>query len=761
MNGRRPSRAWRAPGDGARRGLKETPSVLSAVALAGGPEGPCWQPPTGLHLRGSTTPVRWLANASGFLGAVLRLARSRQEVARGHPADCANIHGMGRWTEGQTVGRYQLLRRLGTGSFAEVWLADDRASTGFTRPVAIKLLKGSDPDDEKTRTFMQEARLAAGLRHPNIVDIQRVDEVDGALLVAMEYMDGGTLAAFIERSALADLRVPRSVVVDIGIDIARALAHAHHAEGDDGEIQRIVHRDLKPANVLLGRSGVAKVTDFGIAKAVGDATATATGALKGTPAYIPPESWELQREFLPRVDLFALGCILWELVQLRRLFEGDSIAVIFRQIATGDVRSEIEPIARGFPGLAPILGRLLQRTPDQRYQDAADVLGDLLELRAAMPMDGHTGDFLELLGRVAEPASAVGMGLQGSRLVTSADPAWAAAVEHASGERPIADMRRESLNDGGPGEVGARTIGAVGASASLPPALGSALPPPIPPAARAEPSRDETDADSEPRGTQSVIVTPPRAEDERRRYRAFEFATRAVLALSGLLVVALAVVLFRSSEQAPAGAQPDPQGPDAVSERVEHHSSRALLAPPAPPEPTAPAAPPSPDQTSTGDASATASIEAAAKVAPAPAEARERPPEEAAAVRPLPEPATTVVVEPTEAAPVEPAPPDSQAEDQVVSVRAPDKGCLVLTSKPAGARVWLDGQRVGARATSSPSRGLLRRPSTINVGMGSGSEPAVSVPVDLIAGRGARIDCELQVRKACTVSTIPFAVCSE
>ena len=322
---------------------------------------------------------------------------------------------------GTTLGPYQLGERMGSGSFAEVWRADEPTRPGFTAAVALKILHPDKRGPEEVEALILEARRSAELDHPNVVDVRRIEQHGELVLLVMELVEGGNLSDLIRRTTAQELEVPRSVVLDIGVDIARALHHAWTGIRNDGSSFRIVHRDLKPANVMLSKTGEAKVTDFGQAKVAGEATATATGVLRGTPAYTPPEVWKGERAFGPATDLFSLGCILYELAMQRRLFGMQSIPALFGQIALGDPEQEMEPLRERFPELADVVAGLLRREMGERLQSAEPLIEQLTELRAQV--GGETvGTFLAALDRL----DGAGDATPAVRVPASDDPAWEA-----------------------------------------------------------------------------------------------------------------------------------------------------------------------------------------------------------------------------------------------------------------------------------------------------------------------------------------------
>ena len=267
-----------------------------------------------------------------------------------------------------TFSHYEILEKLGEGGMGVVSLARD---TRLGRLVALKQIRPEAccGGAQKTR-FLDEARTASSLNHPNIITIYDIDTSapGGGETIAMEYVKGRTLDALIGRRPL-----PASEALEHAVQIARALEAAHAAG--------IVHRDIKPANIMVSdESGLVKVLDFGLAKLIQREAPTAnttTGVVSGTLYYMSPEQAE-GREVDTRTDLFAFGCVLYEMLAGRRAFAGDSVPQIFEAI----LRSEPAPLPAGTsPDLERIVRRCLRKDPRRRWQHAADLRVALEELR--------------------------------------------------------------------------------------------------------------------------------------------------------------------------------------------------------------------------------------------------------------------------------------------------------------------------------------------------------------------------------------------
>ncbi|MDQ3855029.1 MAG: protein kinase, partial [Chloroflexota bacterium] len=253
---------------------------------------------------------------------------------------------------------YQLQEKVGSGGAAEVYKAVD---TRLGRVVAIKLLRDTYAQDPTfTQRFENEARAAARLSHPNIVDVYDYDRSDGRYFIAMEYVPGPNLKEYLtEHAPLAE-----SEVREWGLQILSGLGAAHQAG--------LVHRDMKPQNVLLGSGGGVKIADFGIAKAMGDAGMTEAGIAFGTPHYLSPEQARGD-EVTPRSDLYAVGVMLYEMLSGRLPFEGDNpMRVAYAHVFESPrPLREVAPQASG--ELVRVVERAMAKDPLDRFQSAQEM----------------------------------------------------------------------------------------------------------------------------------------------------------------------------------------------------------------------------------------------------------------------------------------------------------------------------------------------------------------------------------------------------
>ena len=266
---------------------------------------------------------------------------------------------------GRRLGDYHLLRRLGRGGMAEVYLAE-QISLG--RKVAFKVLKGQlAADDSYVQRFLHEARAAASLVHANIVQIHEVGCIDGIHFMVQEYVEGQNLKQLLDRKGTLDAAT--------AVTIMRQVAAALHKAAQ----QRIIHRDIKPENIMLSRAGEVKVADFGLARVEREGGAlnlTQVGVTVGTPLYMSPEQVE-GRALDARSDLYSFGVTCYQMLAGRLPFEGDSPLTIAVQHVNkepprlDDRRSDL-PV-----GLCRVVHRLLAKRPEDRYPTAGDVIKDL------------------------------------------------------------------------------------------------------------------------------------------------------------------------------------------------------------------------------------------------------------------------------------------------------------------------------------------------------------------------------------------------
>ena len=275
------------------------------------------------------------------------------------------------------IGKYKLVRLIASGGMAEVYLARQAGAAGFEKLVCLKrILPHLARDRQFVGMFLNEARLAARLDHPNIVSIFDLGEANGNYFIAMEFIDGPSLRAVAKRAHERGERLPIAEVVKIVSMAAGGLHYAHDLAGPDGKPLGLVHRDISPDNILVHRNGMAKVVDFGIAKAANSSGMTRTGTLKGKVAYMPPE--QLRGDALDRrTDVFALGVVLYEMLGGKRPWEGDSEVSLIGRMMTEDPQPLSVPRPEAPAGLVAVLERALAKDRDARYASCHDLQADL------------------------------------------------------------------------------------------------------------------------------------------------------------------------------------------------------------------------------------------------------------------------------------------------------------------------------------------------------------------------------------------------
>ena len=280
----------------------------------------------------------------------------------------------------KTFGRYLLVERLAEGGMGQVYRAVLRTSGGFEKQLAIKrMLKEFGQDSQFVARFADEAKIASTLNHSNIVQVFDFGEVEGEYYLAMEYVDGPDLGALLSRCAELETPLPTATALWIAAGLARGLGTAHLRRGPDGSLAPVVHRDISPQNVLLCRDGEVKVTDFGIAKAAGNAYRTRTGIVLGKCRYMAPEQ-AMGGVVDVRADIFAVGCVLFEMLAGRPALEGSGPEEIIRKL----VGAPVPCLALHRPDLPPelsaLVDRLLHRDPAQRIANGSE-LAQLLEIQ--------------------------------------------------------------------------------------------------------------------------------------------------------------------------------------------------------------------------------------------------------------------------------------------------------------------------------------------------------------------------------------------
>lgn len=280
--------------------------------------------------------------------------------------------------------RYELVGELARGGMATVYLARMRRPMGFSRLVAIKCMHPRFAKDPSfVSMFIDEARLTARLRHPNIVPTLDIVADEGQLLLVMEYIDGASLALLLHEVGSAGRRVPMPIACAMVHDLLLGLHEAHQAEDDDGVPLAIVHRDVSPQNVLVGLDGLVRLMDFGVAKAKSNTHTMNDDEITGKIPYMPPE--QLFGEAIDhKVDVYAAGVTLWETLVGERLFDGPSETALVGRITEGEIAPPSSRV-RGLPAeLDAVVAKALSREAGGRF-DSALAMAEALAAAVALP----------------------------------------------------------------------------------------------------------------------------------------------------------------------------------------------------------------------------------------------------------------------------------------------------------------------------------------------------------------------------------------
>lgn len=385
----------------------------------------------------------------------------------------------------QIAGRYRLIEQIGGGAMGVVWRAEDRY---LDRVVAIKELlltdgQGEDKTAEAKNRAMREARIAARLQHPNAISVFSVVEDGDRPWLIMEYLPSKSLSTVLkERGTL-----PVDEVIGIACQLASALAAAHLAG--------VIHRDIKPGNVLLGDDGTVKVTDFGISRAIGDVTLTATGEIAGTPAFLAPEVAQGQDASFAS-DVFSLGSTLYTAVEGAPPFGyGDKAIALLYRVSSGEI---IPPTKAG--RLEPLLLRLLQVDPQARptMNEALSDLQTLAAVGLVAPVDPPV------------PASDPNVKLASPAVATTNRGKLVAVVAGIVVLVAVATAAALATRGGGSNDTAAPPTSQAQVSAGLP------TPPPAAPTSKpaASPSTSPTTPTSPTTSSSSAAEDTPQAREQ-------------------------------------------------------------------------------------------------------------------------------------------------------------------------------------------------------------------------------------------------------
>jgi serine/threonine protein kinase len=273
---------------------------------------------------------------------------------------------------GSRIGRYDIISEIGTGGMASVYLARSAGRAGVRRLVAIKVMHPHlTQDDQFVDMFLDEARVASAIHHPNVVPIIDVGQEDDLIFLIMDYVEGDSLSN-VEKVAVAlRRRIPLGITLRICLDALSGLHAAHELYSPEGQHLKIIHRDVSPQNIVIGVDGSSRIVDFGIAKAESRNTHTQVGMIKGKLNFMAPE--QLRSQPLDRrVDIFGMGVTLWEAITLRRLFAGANDFETASRILKGEYPSLLEFDPKLPSALDEIVRRSLLPDPNDRFATAEE-----------------------------------------------------------------------------------------------------------------------------------------------------------------------------------------------------------------------------------------------------------------------------------------------------------------------------------------------------------------------------------------------------
>lgn len=342
----------------------------------------------------------------------------------------------------QRIDRYDLVAEIASGGMATVYLARLAGVGGFQRFVAIKRLHPHlAKEKEFVEMFLDEARLAAGIHHPNVVPILEVGASERGYYLVMEYIEGDTLARLLARAATTAGKIPADIAIRILLDMLQGLHAAHELKDEKGMATELVHRDVSPQNILVGMDGVSRITDFGVARAASRLSATRVGQLKGKIAYMAPEQAAGDTRVDRRADIFSAGIVLWEVLASRRLFKAENEAATLSRVVSEPIPNLHDLAPDVHPQISLVCMKALERDPDKRFSTCAQ-FADVLERAAAA------------VGKIAAPreVAAYVQEVIGTEISQQRDAvrAWLARSEPSQLERP-----NFSLSTHPPAAVGA------------------------------------------------------------------------------------------------------------------------------------------------------------------------------------------------------------------------------------------------------------------------------------------------------------------
>ena len=285
------------------------------------------------------------------------------------------------------VEKYEINALAGVGGMAEVFKATTCGVAGFRRPIAIKrILEHLTQNQEFIDMFVEEARVNAALRHPHIVQIHDFDQdEEGSYFLVMEWVEGITLWDWRRAYSLAEKDTPWHLATAIGIEVLRALCAAHEYKNDSGNKTPVFHRDVTPQNILIGETGMAQLTDFGLARAMDRARMTKPETVKGKLSYLAPEL-TLGADPSEQTDIFSLGIVLWETLSGKKLFIGEGPLEILTNVKECDI-PPLDLFRSDLPlSLRKAVQCALAQNPQDRFPSARAMIRALSNILRQTPV---------------------------------------------------------------------------------------------------------------------------------------------------------------------------------------------------------------------------------------------------------------------------------------------------------------------------------------------------------------------------------------
>jgi serine/threonine protein kinase len=304
---------------------------------------------------------------------------------------------------GARFGKYRLIREIAVGGMAKIYLAAIDGPGGFSKMCVVKrILPEHSHFDEFSRMFVTEARVAALLNHPHIVQVFDFGQVASEYYIAMEWVDGTSLEVLMQKAISQGVIPGTRFALRVAVPLCEALSYAHAAKLPDGPDLNLVHRDLTPGNVLLAHNGVVKLTDFGVVKVSLGADQTSVGVVKGKFAYMSPE--QVRGDPIDkRSDIYALGIIMYELVTGQWLFRRTQLTEVITAVSLG----KIPPPSNIAPDIPKEMERIIMKAlsvdPANRYANARDMLLDIEQFQAQSQWTASSREIVSLMQQILPP----------------------------------------------------------------------------------------------------------------------------------------------------------------------------------------------------------------------------------------------------------------------------------------------------------------------------------------------------------------------